>query len=86
MASRRPKSNEQEIPLETECRNFSGHHGIEGYKMRKSQNLPIDRAATLLVAVGGEPVAGSGFEAEEPEPDFAVNEPSEDKVRRTPPE
>jgi hypothetical protein len=54
--------------------------------MRKSQNLPLDRAATLLVAVGGEPVAGSGFEAEEPEPDFAADELSEDEVRRTPPE
>ena len=54
--------------------------------MLKSQNLAIDRAATLLVAVGGEPVAGSGFEAEEPEPDFAADEMSEDEVRRTPPE
>ena len=54
--------------------------------MRKSQNLAIDRAATLLVAVGGEPVAGSGFEAEEPELDFAVDGLSEDEVRRTPPE
>jgi len=52
--------------------------------MWKSQNLPIDRAATLLVAVGGEPVAGSRFEAEEPEPDFAADERSEDEVRRTP--
>ena len=54
--------------------------------MRKSQNLAIDRAAALLVAVGGEPVAGSGFEAEEPESDFAADELSEDEVQRTPPE
>ena len=54
--------------------------------MQKSQNLPLDRAATLVVAVGGEPVAGSGFEAEEPEPGFAADELSEDEVRRTPPE
>jgi hypothetical protein len=86
MASRSPTSNEQEIPLETDCRTISCHHRIEGDKMRKSQNLPIDRAATLLVAVGGEPVAGSGFEAEEPEPDFATDERSEDEVRHTPPE
>jgi hypothetical protein len=65
---------------------FYTHHGIEGDNMRKSQNLAIDRAATLLVAVGGEPVAGSGFEAEEPEPDFAADELSEDEVQRTPPE
>jgi hypothetical protein len=67
-------------------RFFHAHHWIGGDKMRKSQNLPIDRAATLLVAVGGEPVAGSGFEAEEPEPDFAADERSEDEVRLTPPE
>jgi hypothetical protein len=54
--------------------------------MQKSQNLPMDRAATLLMAMGGEPVAGSGFEAEEPEPDSAADERSEDEVRRTPPE
>ena len=57
---------------------FYTHHGIEGDNMRKSQNLAIDRAATLLVAVGGEPVAGSGFETEEHEPDFAADELSED--------
>jgi hypothetical protein len=65
---------------------FHAHHGIEGDNMQKLQNLPIDRAATLLVAVGGEPVAGSGFEAEQPEPDFAADDLSEDEVRRTPPE
>ena len=54
--------------------------------MRKSQNLAIDRAVTLLVAVGGEPVAGSRFEAEEPGPDFAADELSEDEVRSTRPE
>ena len=54
--------------------------------MRKSQDLQLDKAATLLVAVGGEPVAGSGFEGEEPEPEFAADERSEDEGRRTPPE
>ena len=47
--------------------------------MRKSQNLPLDGAPTLLVAVGGEPIAGSGFEAEEPDPGFAADELSQDE-------
>jgi hypothetical protein len=47
--------------------------------VRKSQNLPMDGAATLLVAVGGEPVAGSGFEAEELEPGFAADDLSGDE-------
>ena len=54
--------------------------------MQKLQNLPTDRAVTLLLAVGGEPVAGSGFEVEEPEPEFAADERSEGEGRRTPPE
>jgi len=49
--------------------------------MRKSQDLPLDIAAALLVAVGGEPMAGSGFEAEEPDPSFAADELSQDESR-----
>jgi len=48
--------------------------------MRKSQNLPLDRAAILLVAVGGEPITGSGFEAEESDPNFAEDELSRDET------
>jgi hypothetical protein len=55
------------------------YHGTEGDEMRKSQNLLLDRAATLLVAVGGEPIAGSGFEGEEPDPRFAEDELSQDE-------
>jgi hypothetical protein len=55
------------------------YHGTEGDEMRKSQDLALDRAATLLVAVGGEPIAGSGFEAEEPDPSFAADELSQDE-------
>jgi hypothetical protein len=46
-----------------------------------SQNLPIDTTA-LLDAVGGEPLAGSGFETEAPEPGFAQGQPSGDDARR----
>jgi hypothetical protein len=55
------------------------YHRAEGDEMRKSQNLPLDGAPTLLVAVGGEPIAGSGFEAEEPDPGFAADELSQDE-------
>jgi hypothetical protein len=72
--------------LKLSAGTFQAHHRIEEDQMQKSQNLRIDRAATLVVAVGGEPLAGSGFETEEPEPDFAADELSEDEVRRTPPE
>ena len=50
--------------------------------MGKLQNAPIDKAAALLDAVGGEPMAASGFEAEEPELGFTADELSED-VRLT---
>jgi hypothetical protein len=59
---------------------FLAYHGTEGDEMRKSQNLPLDRAAILLIAVGGEPIAGSGFEAEEPDPSFAEDELSRDET------
>ena len=59
---------------------FLAYHGTEGDEMRKSQNLPLDRAAILLVAVGGEPITGSGFEAEESDPNFAEDELSRDET------
>ena len=46
-----------------------------------SQNLPIDATAPFD-AVGGEPLVGSGFEAEAPEPGFAQGQPSGDDTRR----
>jgi hypothetical protein len=42
--------------------------------MRKSQNLSLDKSVELLNAIGGEPVAGSGFETEEHERGFAADE------------
>jgi len=45
----------------------------------KSQNVTLDKAAALLSAFGGEQIAGSGFEAEEPESGFTTNEISDDE-------
>ena len=42
--------------------------------MQKSQDYERDLSATLLDAVGGEPVAGSGFETEDPEVGFSITE------------
>jgi hypothetical protein len=50
--------------------------------MTNSQNLPSDTTA-LLDALGGEPLAGSGFEAEAPEPGFDQAQPSIDDVSST---
>ena len=47
-----------------------------------SQNLPLDTTA-LLEEIGGEPLTGSGFEAEAPEPGYAEDQPPGDNVRRT---
>jgi hypothetical protein len=46
-----------------------------------SENLTVDTTA-LLDAVGGEPLVGSGFEAEAPEPGFAQGQQSGDDTRR----
>jgi len=51
--------------------------------MTNSRSMPID-VAVLLDAVGGEPLAGSGFEDEQPEPGFDDGEMgTEDSPRRT---
>jgi hypothetical protein len=42
--------------------------------MQKSQDFEQSLAAALLDAVGGEPLAGSGFEREDPESDFSIIE------------
>jgi len=49
--------------------------------MPNLQNLPSD-TTELLDAVGGEPLAGSGFEAEAPEPGFTQTQPSADHAWR----
>lgn len=42
--------------------------------MQNSQGFQRDSAAAWLDVVGGEPLAGSGFEAEEPDPGFSSSE------------
>lgn len=42
--------------------------------MQTSQDSLRTLSAVLLDAIGGELLAGSGFEAEEPEPGFAAAE------------
>jgi hypothetical protein len=38
--------------------------------MRNSQDIQHDSSTASLDAIGGEPLAGSGFETEKPESDF----------------
>lgn len=42
--------------------------------MQNSQDLKRDVSAVSLDAIGGEPLAGSGFEAEEPELGYSAAE------------
>jgi len=42
--------------------------------MQNSQDFQRDLSVASLDAIGGEPLAGSGFEGEEPDPDFSAAE------------
>ena len=42
--------------------------------MQNSDDFRHDQPAVLIEAVGGEPLAGSGFETEEPESAFSAAE------------
>jgi hypothetical protein len=42
--------------------------------MQNSHDFQRDLSAVSIDAIGGEPLAGSGFETEEPEPDFSAAE------------
>ena len=42
--------------------------------MQNSQDSQRDPSAVSLEVIGGEPLAGSGFEAEEPEPSYSATE------------
>jgi hypothetical protein len=42
--------------------------------MQNSQDLQRDLLAVSLDAIGGEPLAGSGFEIEEPQLSFSADE------------
>jgi hypothetical protein len=43
--------------------------------MQNLRDIQRDSSSALLDAIGGEPLAGSGFETEEPEPGFSSTEP-----------
>ena len=42
--------------------------------MQNSQDSQRDLSAVSLEAAGGEPLAGSGFEGEQPEPSYCATE------------
>ena len=42
--------------------------------MQNLQDIQRDTLSALLDAIGGEPLAGSGFETEEPDPGFSAAE------------
>ncbi|MGI8746663.1 MAG: hypothetical protein ACR2NN_29630 [Bryobacteraceae bacterium] len=42
--------------------------------MQNPQNFQRDLSVASIDAIGGEPLAGSGFEAEEPDPAFTAAE------------
>ncbi|HZL25960.1 MAG TPA: hypothetical protein VFC39_05465 [Acidobacteriaceae bacterium] len=42
--------------------------------MQNLDDFRYDQPAVLIDGVGGEPLAGSGFESEEPEPSFSASE------------
>ena len=50
------------------------HSADEEAKCRILQDFQRDLSAVSLDAIGGEPLAGSGFETEEPEPGFSAAE------------
>lgn len=42
--------------------------------MQNQRDFRRDLSSASIDAIGGEPLAGSGFEAEEPDPDFTAAE------------
>jgi hypothetical protein len=50
------------------------HSSDQGGKMQKSQDFKQGLSATLLDSMGGEALAGSGFETEDPELGFSITE------------
>jgi hypothetical protein len=46
--------------------------------MQNSQDIQHDSSAASLDAIGGEPLAGSGFETEEPESGFYTTDEVEE--------
>jgi hypothetical protein len=50
------------------------HSAEREAKMQNSDDFRHDQPAVLIGAIGGEPLAGSGFETEEPESSFSPAE------------
>jgi hypothetical protein len=50
------------------------HFGDQGGKMQKSEEYEQGLQATVLDALGGEPLVGSGFETEDRELGFSIAE------------
>ena len=50
------------------------HSADEEANMQNSQDFQRDLSVMPIDAIGGEPLAGSGFETEEPEPGFSAVE------------
>jgi hypothetical protein len=48
-------------------------HGTRGVNVQNSKDVSDEM--TAIDAAGGDPLAGSGFENQEPDPDFAGSEP-----------
>jgi len=48
------------------------HSTKKGDKMQNSNDFQRDLSAVSLDVIGGEPLAGSGFETEEPDPGFSA--------------
>jgi hypothetical protein len=46
----------------------------QGGQMQNSKDIQRDSSAGLLDTFGGEPLSGSGFEAEDPDEGFSVTE------------
>jgi hypothetical protein len=54
------------------------HSTDEGGKMQNLRDIQHDSTSARLNAIGGEPLAGSGIETEEPESGFAAAEQVEE--------
>jgi hypothetical protein len=53
---------------------LDGFRQRQGGEMQRSQDQAQKMSPLLLDANGGEPLAGSGFEQEDPEQDFSITE------------
>ena len=66
------------LPFPYKLMEFTLHSTDEGGKMQNLRDIALDSTSARLNAFGGEPLAGSGFETEEPESGFAGAEQVEE--------